>query len=298
MSGELSTRIKSLRKINGYTQKEFADLLGVVQTTVANYENGIRIPDAEKLSKIASLLHITVDYLLGTDERPLSKKEDNARFMDFKSLHEVWEVFLGLLLKGDREGAGRLINTLHEDEFNIRDLYFEVLAKVMSEVGVLWEKGIIDVWKEHYISETVLDIMRELKAREIKSRNMPYSVLALTSGPELHNIGLKMITDLLELEGCIVTYLGSNVPVQSVIKAIEITKPNLITLSVTMPYHIEAVCNTIAALKNHFRKKAPKIMVGGGAFTNLRDICSETGADYYGASLEDVISALEKEGSS
>jgi transcriptional regulator with XRE-family HTH domain len=54
MSKELSSRIKELRKAKGYTQKDFANLIGVRQTTVANYESGIRIPDTDKLDKIAT----------------------------------------------------------------------------------------------------------------------------------------------------------------------------------------------------------------------------------------------------
>lgn len=294
MRMELSMRIKSLRKIKGYTQKEFANLLGVGQTTVANYESGIRIPDTEKLARIASLFEVTVDYLLGIDEEPFSKKVVNIENIDSKSLDEVCTTFIDLLIKGEPIKASKLINNLHEAGVTIKTLYFEVLGRTLREVGTLWEKGCIDVWKEHYISEIVMDIMRELKVRERKDRNKSYSLLAMTAGPELHNIGIKMITDLLELDGWYVTYLGSNVPVQSAINAIEYKIPDIIVLSVTMPYHIEAAKNTISALKSHFGSKSPKIIVGGGAFLNCRDVCKETGADYYGVALEDVVRAIEK----
>jgi methanogenic corrinoid protein MtbC1 len=296
MNIELSTQIKSLRKLNGYTQKEFADLLGVGQATVSNYEKGIRVPDTEKLAKIASIFEVTLDYLLGRDMVSLSKKEVNTKIMAFKSLNEACRTFLHLLIEGNRKEAVRLIYNLRESKVNIRDIYFEILGKALKEVGVLWERGNIDVWKEHYISEIVMDIMRELKVRERKSKNKSRSVLALTPCPEMHNIGLKMIADLLELEGWDVTYIGSNVPVLSIIKAIEITKPNVIAFSVTMPYHIEAAKNIIAALRSYFDSEVPRIIVGGLAFLNCKDPCEETGADFYGLSLEDVESAIEKRG--
>lgn len=296
MNIELSMQIKSLRKLNGYTQREFADLLGVGQATVSNYEKGIRVPDTEKLAKIASLFEVTLDHLLGRDIDSLSKKEINTKIMAFKSLDEACRIFLRLLIEGDRKEAERLIYNLRESKVNIRDIYSGILGRALKEVGVLWERGNIDVWKEHYISEVVMDIMRELKVRERKNKNESHSVLALTPGPEMHNIGLKMIADLLELEGREVTYIGSNVPVLSIIKAIEIIKPNIIAFSVTMPYHIEAAKNTIAALRNYFDNKVPRIIVGGLAFLNCKDPCGETGADFYGLSLEDVSRAIEKGG--
>lgn len=69
---------------------------------------------------------------------------------------------------------------------------------------------------------------------------------------------------------------------------------SVLALSVTMSYHIEAAKNTIAALRSYFDSKVPRIIVGGMAFLNCKDSCRETGADFYGLSLEDVVSAIEK----
>jgi DNA-binding transcriptional regulator YiaG len=44
-------RMKLLRTSNGYTQKQFAELLGVAVNTVQKWEQGVRSPD--RRSKIA-----------------------------------------------------------------------------------------------------------------------------------------------------------------------------------------------------------------------------------------------------
>lgn len=295
MSKELSSRIKELRKIKGYTQKDFASLIGVGQTTVANYESGIRVPDTDKLDKIADLFEVTVDYLLGREdnaETSIMKPKDEA--VSVKSVDEYYKVFLNYLISGHREEARMLINTLQKEGINIKTIYLNILGRALKEVGLLWEKGTIDVWKEHFISESVLDIMREVKVKEKKIKGKGYSMLALTSGPEMHNIGLRMITDMLEVHGWKVTYLGSNLPVLSLIKAIEIEKPDVVAVSVTLPYHIESSKYIITAVKNYFGKRAPKIIVGGAAFTNCSDVCRETGADYYGINVEDIKAVVKK----
>lgn len=288
---ELSIRIKSLRKLKGYTQKEFANVLGVGQTTIANYERGIRIPDAEKLPKIANLFGVTVDYLLGRESNTLDQqKSTNA--VDLDNIDQAYKVFLDHLIVGDKLEAESYINTLYNRGVNINILYLDVLGRALIEVGEYWDKGAIDVWKEHYISEIIIDIMRVLKVNERKKNYHPHSILALTPGPEQHNIGIKMISDLLELDGYEVFYLGSNLPVQSVIQATKSKKPDVITLSVSMPYHIESAKNTIEALKSYFGKNTPKIIIGGSAFKNCSNVCAITGADYYALSYEDVIRAI------
>jgi MerR family transcriptional regulator, light-induced transcriptional regulator len=289
-----STQIKELRKKKGYTQKELAQLLGIGQTTVANYEQGTRIPDAEKLQRMADLFEVTLDYLVGREENESSAPSKTKRSIKSEeSTDLIYKVYIEYLLNGHREAARVLISSLYEEGINIEVIYFNILEKALKEVGTLWETGVIDVWKEHFISETTLDIMREIKIKEKKGKCKAHSFLALTAGPELHNIGLKMLTDMLEIEGWHVTYLGSNVPVQSLINAIEAEKPDVLAISVTIPHHIEASKNMITAIRNYFSRKSPKIIIGGSAFLTPGNVCEETGADYYGNKVEDIKKIFE-----
>jgi transcriptional regulator with XRE-family HTH domain len=60
-----SERLKEKRKEVGITQETISRLLGIAQSTYANYETGNREPDLEMLEKIATTLKTTTDYLLG-----------------------------------------------------------------------------------------------------------------------------------------------------------------------------------------------------------------------------------------
>ena len=61
----LNDNIKHLRKTKGLSQEELAIKLSVVRQTVSKWENGISVPDAEMLIKIAEVLDTTVNILLG-----------------------------------------------------------------------------------------------------------------------------------------------------------------------------------------------------------------------------------------
>ncbi len=63
----LSEKIKALREEKGFSQEEFATKLCVVRQTVSKWENGLSLPDAEMLVKIAEVLDTSVGTLVGED---------------------------------------------------------------------------------------------------------------------------------------------------------------------------------------------------------------------------------------
>ena len=62
-------RLKALRKQKNLTQKELASLIGVKNSIISFYENGDRSPSPAVIIKLASLLHVSSDYLLGIEKR-------------------------------------------------------------------------------------------------------------------------------------------------------------------------------------------------------------------------------------
>lgn len=60
--------LKKIRLRKGLTQAELASKVGVLNTTICNYESGFREPDLETLKKLAAALECTVDELLEDDD--------------------------------------------------------------------------------------------------------------------------------------------------------------------------------------------------------------------------------------
>ena len=61
----LAKRLKLLREKQGKGQQEVCAALNIEQSTLANYENGKRIPKIDILIKIARYYNVSTDYLLG-----------------------------------------------------------------------------------------------------------------------------------------------------------------------------------------------------------------------------------------
>lgn len=60
--------IRAFRKKKGLTLKQLGEKVGVAESTLSKYENGINEPDLKTLTLIADALDATVDELLGRDE--------------------------------------------------------------------------------------------------------------------------------------------------------------------------------------------------------------------------------------
>lgn len=66
----LGTRIAQLRKEQGLTQTQLAELLGVSQQTITSFEKGRRRVAVSALTTIARALAVSVEELLGDEKQP------------------------------------------------------------------------------------------------------------------------------------------------------------------------------------------------------------------------------------
>lgn len=67
-----SERLRQARKAAALTQRELASRLAVHPLSVGRWERGQQTPDGATISRLAQLLGVTADYLLGldVDQRP------------------------------------------------------------------------------------------------------------------------------------------------------------------------------------------------------------------------------------
>lgn len=102
--GEL---IAELRQDRGLTQKELGDILCVSSGTISNYENGVHLPDVDKVIALANYFHVTTDYLLGRTSSNLPVELLQQAITNEKALGDVMASFAKL--PANRQAALSLI---------------------------------------------------------------------------------------------------------------------------------------------------------------------------------------------
>lgn len=65
----LKENISMLRDINGYSQEEVAEKIGISRQAYAKWEKGETVPDVERCQKLAELYGVTIDALLNFSQK-------------------------------------------------------------------------------------------------------------------------------------------------------------------------------------------------------------------------------------
>jgi transcriptional regulator with XRE-family HTH domain len=71
---QFGQRLIELRKRRGFTQGEFAELLGVTPQALEYYEHRAKNPSLELLLKLADALDVSVGELIGETEERLARR--------------------------------------------------------------------------------------------------------------------------------------------------------------------------------------------------------------------------------
>ena len=65
---KIGERLKTARKDKKLTQQQVADALGVAKSTYSGYESGFRKPDVLTVQKLAAILDVSGNYLIGAED--------------------------------------------------------------------------------------------------------------------------------------------------------------------------------------------------------------------------------------
>lgn len=71
-------RLHEIRNHTNLTQKKFAELIGISERGLQNYELNLRKPNIDVLIAILENIDISADYLLGRTDNPKGSRYDEA----------------------------------------------------------------------------------------------------------------------------------------------------------------------------------------------------------------------------
>lgn len=161
-----------------------------------------------------------------------------------------------------------------------------MLQESLHEVGRRWQANTISVADEHAataVVQYVLSVLFEYLPRAPAKGN---AVVAGVLG-ERHQVGAHMIADLFEVEGWRTRFLGTDVPTDAILDAVERHDAQLVALGVTMPANLPSLAYLVANVRSRFGNRV-RIVVGGQA-ASLIDV-KTLGADSF---APDARAALE-----
>ena len=195
--------------------------------------------------------------------------------------------YLQALLKNQTSEAHRIVEEARLEGIPLVEIYEEVLTEVMHEIGELWHKNIITVDKEHYATSVTQTVMSSFYDEIFDSPRKNKVLVSCAVGSELHEMGIRMLSDLFEHNGWDTYYLGAALPEKFILKAIEEQNPDLVALSVTMPPYLGVCEDIVKSIKKDYPDV--KIAVGGQAFKSTDELWTKWGVDFYSTSAESTV---------
>ena len=223
----------------------------------------------------------------------LTLASENSSFLDpAQPLADLAHQYLSALLRYDRHSASTLILGAVENKVSIREIYCRVFEPCQYEIGRLWQSNVVGVAQEHYCTASTQLIMSQLYPYIFRSnRTFRGTIVAACVSGELHEIGARMLCDLLEMEGWNTIYLGANVPAGGIVDVLRDNRSAILAVSASMTFHIPAVREVIAAVR--MASPVTRILVGGYAFKIAPNLWRDVGADYCTKDATDAISLID-----
>jgi len=208
---------------------------------------------------------------------------DPARDCDRLALQYLQQV-----LEGDSSGAIRLIQSAVESGLPVRSAYLEVLLPAQREIGRLWHQNDVAVAEEHLVTATTHRAMAVLAhaAAAAPANGLCAVVAAVASNA--HDIGLRAVADLFQIDGWRAIYLGADVPAEDLPSMVAYFDADLLLLGASLSVHLARVAETIKILRADAGSTV-RVLVGGSGFNDEPGLWRQLGADGFAATADEAL---------
>ncbi|MCT1173118.1 helix-turn-helix domain-containing protein [Lactococcus lactis] len=157
-------KIKEFRKNKKLTQQDLADLVGVKNSAISNYEQGTRIPKRDFLFRVANALGVSIDEFF-----PIQNEETSSTLSEINKISSQLEeprqkVVLDtakIQLKEQEEQKSKIVSIKNEQEkFDLADL--------VDDSKVDWDKWVS--FDGRPLTDEVKEAMKKALGKELEDK--------------------------------------------------------------------------------------------------------------------------------
>ncbi|WP_244945522.1 cobalamin B12-binding domain-containing protein [Couchioplanes caeruleus] len=181
-----------------------------------------------------------------------------ARSLDDPGFHEH---YLRLVGDGDEYGAIEIVTGLLDDGVAPQRIMLELIASTQGRVGDLWAANEWSIAREHAataINERALAaVAARFPARPTRGR----VTMACVDG-EWHSLPVRILGEMLRLDGWRVDFLGASVPGPHLVTHLHQTGPDAVALSCSIATRLPRAHAAITAC----RSAGVPVIAGGRGF--------------------------------
>lgn len=196
-------------------------------------------------------------------------------------------LYVAAAISGRREQALAIVRRALNDAESPVDVYVEVFENALYEVGRRWQTTGLTIAEEHMATATTQFILSVLQEELPRTRGHRGTAVVTGVVDENHVVGASIVANVLDADGWDVRFLGTNLPHDAILSAVEHHRATVLAISVTMSGCVARAHDLIALIRES-RVDPPRIIVGGAAFRRDPHLWRTVGADGFAADAHDV----------
>lgn len=249
-----------------YGIKRIAELTGVSPITLRAWENryGVILPDRtdggtrvytdnhledlQWVIKQKNDNHLSIGQaMMALEQKRKTTKKAQVSSADYPRFIDG----LFLLLKHHQlDEASAYVEELKE-LIDIDCLFHHIFIPILTRIGEEWEKGVLSVADEHYMSHFIQQqIAHYFYHYDVKVKRA--TAIAVCPVDEMHQIGLLLFSIFLKQHGIDVLFIGEKTPLDDIKALIEDHDISLAAFSLTTSNELDAIIDFIDLLKQDF----------------------------------------------
>ncbi|MBR0597362.1 cobalamin B12-binding domain-containing protein [Sinanaerobacter chloroacetimidivorans] len=202
-------------------------------------------------------------------------------------MSKIFKKIMEAVEEGDKEEVIALVQEGLEDGETPQSILNDGLLEGMNLVGEQFKQGTIFVPEVLMSAQTVdagMEILKPLlNAGDIKNAG---KIVFCTVEGDLHDIGKKLCSMLLQGAGYEVIDLGADVAVDRILDGVKVHKPDILAMSAMLTTTMLSMDTAVESLKKEGLDQVA-VMIGGAPLSN--DYALKIGANY----SEDAVGAVE-----
>lgn len=187
--------------------------------------------------------------------------------------------------------AYSLVSSLLADGHRLLDVYADLIAESLYEVGRRWARAEIAVADQHVATAVSEYVLSRLYTRFPADEPLRGAAVVACAPTEAHQTGAHIVADALELDGWDVRFLGANAAPREVVRAVEDSEASLVAFSASLLPAAARAARLIEQVRDRFGEASPRIIVGGGIIRAVPDLWRAVGADACAADVRGAAGA-------
>jgi len=190
--------------------------------------------------------------------------------------------YLEHVLAGDRRGAIAVVVDCARGGMPVSVLLTDVLEAAQREIGRRWQEGHVTIAQEHFctaVTQLALAALHPYLFERHAAGRARRRLVAVQAGDGMHQVGLRMVVDLLEHDGWDTTYLGAQDDPGRVVEVLADQRATVLAVSASMPADVTFAEALVRAVRADPRTSRVHVIVGGRAFLVAPALAEQVGAD-------------------